>query len=158
MHVKVLVSRVRLFAAPWAVAHQAPLSIEFSRQEYWSGLPLPSPGYLPDPEIEPRSPALQANSLPSVPLVICHLISEILQFPAHLKGKSKISKWPRASHCSLLPCSLHAHSASATRASCLLLELSLCTCYSLSRMLFLYIRKVHFLKPLLISSFQTTLI
>ena len=110
-----------------------------------------------DPEIEPKSLALQANSLPSEPLVICYLISEILQFPAHLKGKPKIPKWPRASHCSPLPCSLQAHSASVTRASCLLLELSLCTCYSLSRMLFPYIHKVHFLKPLLVS-FQTTLI
>ena len=44
---------------PWTVAHQAPLSIEFSRQEYWSGLPFPSPGGLPDPGIEPGSPALQ---------------------------------------------------------------------------------------------------
>ena len=47
--------------------HQAPLSMEFSRQEYWSGLPLPSPGYLPDPGIKPRSPALQADALPSEP-------------------------------------------------------------------------------------------
>ena len=47
------------------VAHQAPLSMEFSRQEYWSGLPCPSPGDLSDPEIEPGSPALQADSLPT---------------------------------------------------------------------------------------------
>ena len=53
-------SRVRLFATPRTVAHQAPLSMGFSRQEYWSGLPFPSPGDLPDPGIEPRSPALQA--------------------------------------------------------------------------------------------------
>ena len=58
-------SRVRLFATPWTVAYQAPLSIEFSRQEYWSGLPFPSPGDLPDPGMEPRSPALQADALPS---------------------------------------------------------------------------------------------
>ena len=51
---------------PWTVAHQAPLSTEFSRQEYWSVLPFPSPGHLPDPGIEPGSPALQADSLPSV--------------------------------------------------------------------------------------------
>ena len=50
---------------PWTVACQAPLSMEFSRQEYWSGLPFPSPGDLPDPGIEPGSPALQADSLPS---------------------------------------------------------------------------------------------
>ena len=54
-----LLSRVRLFAIPWTVAHQAPLSMGFSRQKYWSGLPFPSPGGLPDPGIEPRSPALQ---------------------------------------------------------------------------------------------------
>ena len=50
---------------PWAVAHQAPLSMGFSRQEYWSGLPFPSPGDLPNPGIEPKSPALQADSLPT---------------------------------------------------------------------------------------------
>ena len=50
---------------PWTVVHQAPLSIRFSRQEYWSGLPFPSPGDLPDPGIEPESPALQADSLPT---------------------------------------------------------------------------------------------
>ena len=52
---------------PWTVAHQAPLSVEFSRQEYWSGLPSPSPRDLPDPGIKPGSPALQAESLPSEP-------------------------------------------------------------------------------------------
>ena len=46
----------------------APLSMEFSRQEYWSGLPFPSPGHLPDPGIEPGSPTLQADSLQSEPL------------------------------------------------------------------------------------------
>ena len=50
-------SRVRLFATPWTVDYQASLSMEFSRQEYWSGLPFPSPD-LPDPGIEPGSPAL----------------------------------------------------------------------------------------------------
>ena len=55
LYVKLL-SRVRLFATPWTVAHQAPLSLGFSRQEYWSGLPFPSPD-LPHPGIEPRSPA-----------------------------------------------------------------------------------------------------
>ena len=50
-------------ATPWTVAHQAPLPMEFSRQEYWSGLPFLSPGDLPDPGMEPRSPALQAGSL-----------------------------------------------------------------------------------------------
>ena len=51
-------SHVQLFVTPWAVAHQAPLSLEFSRQDYWSGLPFPSPGDLPDPRIEPRSPGI----------------------------------------------------------------------------------------------------
>ena len=56
-------SCVQLFAIPWTVAYQAPLSMGFSRQEYWSGLPLPSPGDLPNSGIEPRSPALQADTL-----------------------------------------------------------------------------------------------
>ena len=58
-------SRVRLFAIPWTVAYQAPPFLEFSRQEYWYGLPFPSPGDLPDPGIEFRSPALQADTLSS---------------------------------------------------------------------------------------------
>ena len=60
-------SRVRLCATPWTVAHQAPLSMGFSRQKYWSGLPFPSPGDLPNPRIEPRSPSLQADTLTSEP-------------------------------------------------------------------------------------------
>ena len=52
---------------PWTVAHQAPLSMRFSRQEYWSGLPYTSPGELIDPGIEPESPAFQAGSLPTEP-------------------------------------------------------------------------------------------
>ena len=60
-------SRVRLFATPWTVAYQAPPSMGFSRQEYWSGLPFPSPGDLPDPGIEPGSPALEADTLTSEP-------------------------------------------------------------------------------------------
>ena len=51
-------SCVLLFVTPWTVAHQAPLSVRFSRQEYWSGLPCPPPGDLPDSGIEPVSPAL----------------------------------------------------------------------------------------------------
>ena len=60
-------SHVRLFATPWTVAHQAPLSMEFSRQEYWSGVPFPSPEDLPNTGIEPGSPTLQADTLPSEP-------------------------------------------------------------------------------------------
>ena len=67
--------RVKVLAAqlcpaicdPQTVAHQAPLSMGFPRQEYWSGLPFPSPGDLPDPGIKPGSPTLQADSLPSEP-------------------------------------------------------------------------------------------
>ena len=54
-----------MYVTPWTVAHQPPLSMQFSRQEYWRGLPFPSPGNLPDPGIEPGSPILQADSLPS---------------------------------------------------------------------------------------------
>ena len=62
-----LLSCVRLFETPWTVAHQAPPSMGFSRQGYWNGLPFPSPGDLPDPGIEPRSPALEADALTSEP-------------------------------------------------------------------------------------------
>ena len=62
-----LLSHVWLFATPWTVDHQAPLSMEFSRQEYWSGLPFPSPGDLPNPRIDPRSPASQVDVLLSKP-------------------------------------------------------------------------------------------
>ena len=57
------VTRVQLFVTSWTIAHQAPLSIGFPRQEYWSGLSFPSPGHLPDPGTESTSPALQAGSL-----------------------------------------------------------------------------------------------
>ena len=55
------------FAVPWTVSRQAPPSMGFSRQEYWSGLPFPSPGDLPNLGTELKSPALQAESLPSEP-------------------------------------------------------------------------------------------
>ena len=67
-----------LFATLWTVAHQAPLSMGFSRQEYWSGLPFPSPGDLPDPEIKPRSPTLQADALTSEPPGNAHLNLKVL--------------------------------------------------------------------------------
>ena len=60
-------SRIRLFATPWTVAYQPPLSMGFSRQECWSRLPFPSPGDFPNPGIEPGSPALEADALPSEP-------------------------------------------------------------------------------------------
>ena len=71
-----LLSHVRLYATPWNVAHQAPLSMEFSRQEYWSGLPFPSPGDLLPPGIEPASPALAGRFFttepPEKPLLLSH--------------------------------------------------------------------------------------
>ena len=63
-----LLSRVRLFATPWTLSHQVPLSMEFSRQEYWSGLPCTPLWNLPNPGIEPRSPTLQVYSLLSEPM------------------------------------------------------------------------------------------
>ena len=62
-----MLSCVQLFTTPWATAHQAPLSMGFPRQEYWSRLPALSPGDFPDPGMEPRSPVLQADALPSEP-------------------------------------------------------------------------------------------
>ena len=60
-------SRIRLFVTPWTVAGQVPLSILLSWQKYWSGLPFPSPGDFPNPGIEPGSPALEVDALPSEP-------------------------------------------------------------------------------------------
>ena len=60
-------SCIRLFVTPWTVAREASPSMGFSKQKYWSGLPFPSPGDLPDPGIKPRSPALQANDSPTEP-------------------------------------------------------------------------------------------
>ena len=79
---------VRHFVAPWTVALQASLSMGFSRQEYWSGLPCPSPVDLPDLGIEPGSPALQADSLPSEPpgKLSCTPVSSLFVLP---KGKSR---------------------------------------------------------------------
>ena len=63
MHACIL-SCARLFVTPWTVVHQAPLPMEFPRREYWSGVPFPPPGDLPDPGIEPVSPELQTDALP----------------------------------------------------------------------------------------------
>ena len=65
-----VLSCVQLFAIPWIVAHQAPLYMEFSKQEYWSGLPFPTPGDIPDPRIEPvylASPALAGRFFTTIP-------------------------------------------------------------------------------------------
>ena len=90
LHVKVkvkLLNRVRLFVTPWTIAYQASPSMGFSRQEYWSGLPFPSPGDFPNPVIEPRSPALWADALPSEPpgkLTCSFYMSHVaLQFSQH---------------------------------------------------------------------------
>ena len=64
---KKLLSHVQLFVTLWTGAYQAPLSMGFSRQRYWSGLPFPPPGDLPDSGIEHKSPTLQADTLPSEP-------------------------------------------------------------------------------------------
>ena len=72
-------SRVWLFATPWTLACQAPLSMGFSRQEYWSRLLFPSPGDFPNPGIEPRSPALQADTLSSEPPGITQFTSSVYQ-------------------------------------------------------------------------------
>ena len=74
-------NNVQLFATPWTVAHQAPLSRRFSRQEYWSGLPFPSPGDLPSPGIKPGSPPSQADALSSEPLgKLYHYLQSLLKF------------------------------------------------------------------------------
>ena len=75
---------ITLFVMPRTVAHQAPLSLEFSRQEYWSELPFPSPEDLPNPGIEPRSPALQADSLPSEPSGKPHTITRYYIYIYHV--------------------------------------------------------------------------
>ena len=62
-----MLSHVQLFVTPWTVALQAPLSMEFSRQKYWSGLPFPSPENLPDPGIEPTYPALTGGFFTTEP-------------------------------------------------------------------------------------------
>ena len=76
-------NRAQFFVTPWIIDYQAPLSMEFSRQEHWSGLPFPSPEDLPDPGIEPRSPTLQADALTSAPPgnVGCHFLLQRI-FPA----------------------------------------------------------------------------
>ena len=88
--VQVLVSRVWLFVTPQTVTHQAPLSMEFSRQKYWSCLLCLSPGNLPNPGIEPRSPALQTDSLGCLSHQGAHIIA---------RGAYKVSrKWAQSLH------------------------------------------------------------
>ena len=90
-------SCARLFVTLLTLARQAPLSMVFSRQEYWSGLPCPSPGDLPDPEIEPVSPALQADSLPlshcGMPFRKQHLITALPHSLLLCLGLGRNPRW-----------------------------------------------------------------
>ena len=86
MHAQSL-SHLQISATCWTIAHQASLFMGFSRQEYWSGLPFPSPGDLTDPRISPESPALREDSLPSEPLAhftnlpnLCYMFLHLLSF------------------------------------------------------------------------------
>ena len=79
-------SCVQLFAAPWTVAHQAPLSMEFFRQEYWSEWPFPTPGDLPNPGIEPILPALASGFFTTVP-------PRKPKTPIKIKKKKKGKEW-----------------------------------------------------------------
>ena len=80
-----VLSHVQVFVTLWTVAYQAPLCMGFSRQQYWSGLPFPSPGDLPNSGIEPGSPALQADTLSSEPPGKSSFTPTLLQ---------KVFKWP----------------------------------------------------------------
>ena len=89
-------SRVRFSAIPWTVAHQAPQSVGFSRQEYWSGLPFPSPGDLPNPGIQPESPALQADASLSEPPARLFSKSVILSRGSNLSPYDRKRYTPRS--------------------------------------------------------------
>ena len=96
-------SCVRLFATPWTVAYQAPPSMGFSRQECWSGLPFPSPGDLPNPGIEPGSPALRADALPSEPP---GKPRERLRHLSCSHWPSWVTRWVRPCGMKTVPCDL----------------------------------------------------
>ena len=85
-----MLSHVLLFVTPWTVAAQAPLSVGFSRQEYYSGFPFPSPGELPDPGTELRSSALQADTLPTELCGKPHSLSP-WNSPGHNTGVGSLS-------------------------------------------------------------------
>ena len=71
---------ISIIVSPWTVAHQASPSMGFYRQEYWNGLPFPSPGDLPHPGIEPRSPALKVDTLPSEPPGKSHCLLQNIEY------------------------------------------------------------------------------
>ena len=87
----------RTLCNPWTVAHQALPSMGFSRQEYWSGLPFPSPGDLPDPGIEPRSPTLQADALTSAPPGEPHKTPKLSKMGAFQKKFQMPARWEQLS-------------------------------------------------------------
>ena len=128
MKVKSL-SRVRLFASPWTVAYQASPSMGFSRQEFCSGLPFPSPGDLPVPGIEPGSPTLEADALTSEPpekMVYMHLHNEISEYPSYFISrhllmvtmlKTPVFSDPQT-HCKFLSLHTLAHTSHSPRNVC----------------------------------------
>ena len=79
------------FATPWTVAHQAPLPMGFPRQEYWSGLPIPFPGDLPDPGIKPVSPALFTAESPGKPVVVIQSLSRVSETPWRAAHQASLS-------------------------------------------------------------------
>ena len=98
-------SCVQFLATPWTAAYQAPSSMGFSRQDYWSGVPLPSPGDLPNPGIEPGSPTWQADALPSKPPALIFVLW--YPTPVLLPGESQGRR-------SLMGCSPWGHKESDT--------------------------------------------
>ena len=107
-----MLTHVQVFAAPWTIARQVPLSMEFSRQEYWNGLPFPSPEDLPDPEIKTPSlvfPALQANSYCLNPVCDKARTQNLGPFKSQLReGRNLSSKREASSELSgYLDCSHH---------------------------------------------------
>ena len=97
-------SHVQLFATPWTVALQDPLSMGFSRQEYWSGLPCPSPEDLPDPGVKPRYPALQTDSLPSTTTLYkrgnrCRKVRWLINFKKSRSNPAKARSWTGCPPC-----------------------------------------------------------
>ena len=120
-----LLSHVWLFVTPWTVACQTSLWLGFSRQEYWSGLPFPSPGDLPDPGTEPRSPALQTDSLPFEPQggilrgqrpLLITFGAAPARFRSWLSSRPSLGSW--ASYSNFIPLKIRATSWGYVRMKC----------------------------------------